>query len=74
MGALPPEEEVDSSSSALSTSSLLTEEHSAEEERQRRLQAVFNQRIGASTKELRVTPTPEGLKTKKEPELMPGLS
>lgn len=79
MGALPPEEEVGSSSPYISTSDLLLaeEEQTAEEERQRRLQAVFNQRIGASAKDLKITQTPEEAKIKrekKEPELMPGLS
>lgn len=77
MGVLPPKEEV---SSSPATSNLLSaEEQAAEQERQRRLQAVFSQRIGVSPKDLRLTPqtleAPKVVeKEAKQPKLMPGLS
>lgn len=80
MGVCPPKERANNIFSPVIESLQKLEEKQQteeEEERQRRLQAVFEQRIGTSSKDLRITQpvvTPKITEENTKPELMPQLS
>lgn len=79
MGVCPPKERANNIFSPVieSLQKLEEKQQTEEEERQRRLQAVFEQRIGTSSKDLRITQpvvTPKITEENTKPELMPQLS